>query len=120
MARQIVTSENKAEYDDAVMSRRLREYGKDSEAAEKASELAKDNMSHFDAQLAHQRASIFAHPPENIEKHLERARFHKEEGAKHRKIQMRKENEERKMTASKKQAEFMKKGDEKRRKAGTL
>lgn len=83
MARQIITSENKAEYDDAVMSRRLREYEKDKAAAEKASSLAKDNMSHFNAQLAHQRASVYAHPPENIEKHLEQARYHKKESKKH-------------------------------------
>jgi hypothetical protein len=94
MARQIVTSENKAEYDDAVMSRRLREYGKDSAAAEKSSSLAKDSKSHFDAQLAHQQASVYAHPPENIEKHLEQARHHKKESAKHAAAERRKDSKE--------------------------
>jgi hypothetical protein len=120
MARQIVTSENKAEYDDAVMSRRLREYDKDRTAAEKASELAKDNKSHFDAQLAHQRASVFAHPAENVEKHLERARHHKKESKKHEAMERKAYVEERTSNDSKKHREFMKKGDEKRRKAGTL
>ena len=94
MARQIVTSENKAEYDDAVMSRRLREYDKDRAEAEKATEAAKDSRSHFHAQLAHQQASVYAHPPENIEKHLEQARHHKKESAKHAASERRKESKE--------------------------
>lgn len=83
MARSIVTSENKKEYDQAHMERRAREYAKDSEAAEKASQAAKDAKSHDQARRAHLHASIYAHPPENIEKHLSQAKMHEKEAKKH-------------------------------------
>lgn len=83
MARSIVTSENKQEYDQAHMERRAREYAKDMAAAEEASKIAKDEMTHDRARRAHLQASIYAHPPENIEKHLAQARLHEKESKKH-------------------------------------
>ena len=83
MARSIVTSENKQEYDQAHMERRAREYAKDMAAAEEASKIAKDEMTHDRARRAHLQASIYAHPPENIEKHLAQARLHEKEAKKH-------------------------------------
>lgn len=83
MPRSIVTSENKQEYDQAHMERRAREYAKDMAAAQKASQEAKDEMSHDRARRAHLQASIYAHPPENIEKHLAEARRHEKEAKKH-------------------------------------
>jgi len=85
MVRSIVTSENKAEYDEAKLSPSVkRAYAQDAKAAEEASSKAKDDAkSHRDAMMAHKQASIYAHPPENVEKHLERARYHASE---HRKF----------------------------------
>lgn len=90
MARSIVTSENKAEYDEGYLSRRMRQYEKDAEAAEKASSGVKeDSISHERAMRAHKHASIYAHPPENIEKHLERAKFHEKEARKYQNAEKR-------------------------------
>lgn len=83
MSRSIVTSDNKQEFDKAYMERRAREYEKDMTAAEKASKEAKDEMTHDRARRAHLQASIYAHPPENIEKHLTQAKFHEKESKKH-------------------------------------
>lgn len=88
MARSIVTSDNKVEYDEAHMARRKREYEKDLTAAEKASSEAKeDAASHEKAMRAHKQASIYAHPPENIEKHLERAKHHAAEMRKYERLE---------------------------------
>ena len=81
--RNIVTSENKPEYDEAYLSRTKRQYGQDLEKAEKASSKAKDAESHFQAMQEHKRASVYATPPENVEKHLEQAKFH---AAQHRQL----------------------------------
>lgn len=82
--RSIVTSENKAEFDQGVMSRKKREYDKDAQAAEMASSKVKDDAkSHYEAMRAHKQATLYATPPENIEKHLEKARYH---AAEHRKF----------------------------------
>jgi len=85
MARSIVTSENKAEFDEAKLSPSVkRAYATDLKEAEQASSKIKDDAkSHYDAMRAHKQASIYAHPPENIEKHLEKARYH---AAEHRKF----------------------------------
>ena len=85
MARSIVTSENKAEFDQAKLSPSFkRAYETDAKAAEAVSSKVKDDAdSHYEAMRAHKQASIYAHPPENVEKHLEKARFH---AAEHRKF----------------------------------
>ena len=89
--RNIVTSENKAEYDDAYMSRRKREYDKDAQAAEMATSKAQDALSHERAMRAHKQASIYATPPENVEKHLQQARFHAAEKRKMEKLESQRE-----------------------------
>jgi outer membrane cobalamin receptor len=82
MARSIVTSENKTEYDEAKLSPSTqRAYLSDAKSAESASKEAKDHMSHAAAARAHKRASIYA-SPENIEKHLSEAKRHSAEARK--------------------------------------
>jgi len=83
MARSIVTSDNKAEHDEAKLSPSVqRAYASDAKSAESASKGAKDHLSHAAAARAHKRASIYAHPPENVEKHLSEAKRHSAEARK--------------------------------------
>lgn len=83
MTRSIVTSDNKAEFDEAKLSPSVkRAYESDAKSAESASKGAKDHMSHAAAARAHKRASIYAHPPENVEKHLSEAKRHSAEARK--------------------------------------
>ena len=122
MSRNIVTSENKTEYDEAKLSPSIkRAYAQDQKEAEEASNKATDTaQSHRDAMMAHKRASIYAHPPENIEKHLEKARYHAAEHRKYTKLERERYIKANLESGKAKHAEFMRKGDEKRRKAGTL
>lgn len=122
MARSIVTSENKAEFDEAKLSPSVkRAYAQDAKAAEEASsKVTEDAKSHRNAMMAHKQASIYAHPPENIEKHLERARHHAAEHRKFAKLEGERYVKANLESGKAKHAEFMRKGDEKRRKAGTL
>ena len=103
MARSIVTSENKAEFDEAKLSPSVkRAYAQDAKAAEEASTKAKeDSKSHHEAMRAHKQASIYAHPPENVEKHLERARFHAAEQRKFTRLESERYLKEREENARK-------------------
>tara|TARA_R110000868_G_scaffold4889_1_gene30418 strand:- start:58 stop:447 length:390 start_codon:yes stop_codon:yes gene_type:complete len=88
MTRSIVTSENKAEHDDARLSPSVkRAYATDSKAAEAASKEAKDHKTHSYASWAHRHASIYAHPPENVEKHLSEAKRHAAEARKIKRLE---------------------------------
>ena len=121
MARSIVTSENKAEYDEAKLSPSVkRAYAQDAKMAEEASKKASDHRSHSHASWAHRHASIYAHPPENVEKHLSQAKIHAAEARKHKRLEEERFIKANLESGKAKHAEFMRKGDEKRRKAGTL
>ena len=122
MARSIVTSENKSEFDGAKLSPSVkRAYATDLKAAEEASSKIKDDAkSHRDAMMAHKQASIYAYPPKNIEKHLEKERNHAAEHRKFAKLEGERYVKANLESGKAKHAEFMRKGDEKRRKAGTL
>jgi hypothetical protein len=122
MARSIVTSENKSEFDEAKLSPSVkRAYSTDLKAADEASSRIKDDAkSHRDAMMAHKQASIYAYPPENIEKHLEKARYHAAEHRKFAKLEGERYVKANLESGKAKHAEFMRKGDEKRRKAKTL
>lgn len=122
MARSIVTSENKSEFDEAKLSPSVkRAYSTDLKAADEASSKIKDDAkSHRDAMMAHKQASIYAYPPENIEKHLEKARYHAAEHRKFAKLEGERYVKANLESGKAKHAEFMRKGDEKRRKAKTL
>lgn len=88
MARSIVTSENKAEFDEAKLSPSVkRAYAQDAKSAESASKEAKDHKSHSYASWAHRHASIYAHPPENVEKHLAEAKRHAAEARKLKRLE---------------------------------
>ena len=88
MAREIVTSENKAEYDEAKLSPSIkRAYATDAKEAEAASKKANDHKSHSHASWAHRHASIYAHPPENVEKHLSEAKYHSAEARKFKRLE---------------------------------
>ena len=88
MVRSIVTSENKAEYDEAKLSPSVkRAYAQDAKQAEEASKKANDHKSHSHASWAHRHASIYAHPPENVEKHLSQAKMHAAEARKHKRLE---------------------------------
>ena len=88
MARSIVTSENKAEFDEAKLSPSVkRAYAQDAKMAQEASEKANDHKTHSYASWAHRHASIYAHPPENIEKHLSQAKTHAAEARKHKRLE---------------------------------
>ena len=122
MARSIVTSENKSEFDEAKLSPSVkRAYSTDLKAADEASSKIKDDAkSHRDAMMAHKQASIYAYPPENIEKHLEKARYHAAEHRKFAKLEGERYVKANLESGKAKHAEFMRKVDEKRRKAKTL
>jgi hypothetical protein len=122
MARSIVTSENKSEFDEAKLSPSVkRAYSTDLKVADEASSKIKDDAkSHRDAMMAHKQASIYAYPPENIEKHLEKARYHAAEHRKFTKLEGERYVKANLESGKAKHAEFMRKGDEKRRKAKTL
>lgn len=105
MARSIVTSENKSEYDEAHMARRAREYEKDKSAAEAATKAANDYSSHDVAMRKHKQASIYAHPPENIEKHLQQAKYHAAEARKHKRAESERFVSEREKTKRKNEKE---------------
>jgi hypothetical protein len=88
MPRSIVTSENKAEFDESKLSPSVkRAYATDAKAAEEASKKAIDHRTHSHAAWAHKHASIYAHPPENIEKHLTEAKKHSMEARKFKRLE---------------------------------
>jgi hypothetical protein len=87
MSRSIVTSENKAEFDESKLNPSIkRAYAQDAKMAEEASEKANDHKTHSYASWAHRHASIYAHPPENVEKHLTKAKTHAAEARKLKRI----------------------------------
>jgi len=88
MTRSIVTSENKAEFDEAKLSPSvMRAYAQDAKEAEEATKKANNHKSHSHASWAHRHASIYAHPPENVEKHLSQAKIHSAEARKHKRLE---------------------------------
>jgi hypothetical protein len=122
-----VTSENKAEHDREFMDKKSNSLMKDPASyrsfardAAKYSEKAQTAAQHHEAMSSHKHAAMYAHPHPVAKEHEEKAKFHSEE---HRK--MKRLEQERYIKANlegnkAKHAEFMKKGDEKRRRAGTL
>lgn len=110
MTRSIVTSENKAEYDEAKLSPSVkRAYASDLKSAESASKEAKDYMSHAAAARAHKRASIYAHPPENVEKHLSEAKRHSAEARKLERLEKERYVKEKMANADKQRMKFNRK-----------
>jgi len=110
MARSIVTSENKAEYDEAKLSPSVkRAYETDRQSAETASKGAKDHLSHAAAARAHKRASIYAHPPENVEKHLSEAKRHSAEARKLERLEKERYVKEKMANADKERMRFNRK-----------
>ena len=122
-----VTSKNKAEHDRAFMEKNsptamkdpasYRSFARD---AAKYSQKAETATHHQEAMSSHKHAAMYAHPHPVAKEHEEKAKFHAEE---HRK--MKRLEQERYIKANlegnkAKHAEFMRKGDEKRRRAGTL
>jgi len=122
-----VTSENKAEFDKEFMEKRAnstmknpamyRSFARDAAEQSKKAETA---AQHHEAMGSHKHAAMYAAPHPVHKEHQEKAKFH---AAEHRKMQ--RLEEERYIKANlesgkAKHAEFMRKGDEKRRKAGTL
>lgn len=88
MTRSIITSENKAEFDESKLSPSVkRAYAQDAKEAEEASKKANDHKSHSHASWAHRHASIYAHPPENVEKHLSQAKIHAAEARKLKRLE---------------------------------
>jgi hypothetical protein len=122
-----VTSENKAEFDKEFMEKRSNSTMKDPASyrsfardAAKQSEKAETAAQHHEAMGSHKHAAMYAAPHPVHKEHEEKAKFH---AAEHRKMQ--KLEQDRYIKANlesgkAKHAEFMRKGDEKRRKAGTL
>ena len=122
----IVTSHNKAEFDQAEMAKKAPRIGDPSmyrtysKSSEELSKNAKDAMGHWEAMGAHKHASMFAKPHPVHKEHEEKAKFHAAEHRKLQRVELDKYIAEREKNAVNVNKEFMKKGDEKRRKAGTL
>lgn len=110
MTRSIVTSDNKAEFDEAKLSPSVkRAYESDAKSAESASKGAKDHISHAAAARAHKRASIYAHPPENVEKHLSEAKRHSAEARKLERLEKERYVKEKMANADKQRMKFNRK-----------
>ena len=126
-----VTSENREEFNAKEMARKagnpneikMRDpasYKSFAKEAEDYSEKADTHMGHWKAMGSHKHAAMYAEPHPVAEEHKEKAEYH----AKQARILKKLENE-RYISANeanrrKENQVFMKKGDEKRRKAGTL
>jgi hypothetical protein len=122
-----VTSENKAQFDKEFMEKRSNStmndpasYKSFARDAAKQSEKAETAAQHHEAMGSHKHAAMFAKPHPVHKEHEEKAKFH---AAEHRKMQRLEQERHIKAyseNSKAKHAEFMRKGDEKRRKAGTL
>ena len=86
MARDIVTSENRADFMAKKLGSEAEEKMKDpqlynyySKKAEALSAKAKSNMEHYDAHNAHANAAMYAKPHPIHEEHEEKRKFHAKE-----------------------------------------
>ena len=121
-----VTNENKAEHDREFMEQRsstmkdpasYRSFARDAAEQSKKAETA---AHHHEAMGSHQHAAMYAKPHPVHQEHEAKAKFH---AAEHRRLSRLEQDrlvKAREETARTENAKFIKKGDIKRRKAGTL